>query len=334
MKKILQYIFAFAFSGLLVWLSVKNIDANGWQQMKEAVNNANFLLILPVLVMAVLSHWFRAMRWRLLLEPINIYAGKFNSFAAVMIGYFVNMGVPRLGEVLKCTALAKYEKAPADKILGTIVIERAFDVVCFFLFLCITLLLEFNNISDFISEKIKDLFYTNGSFNYTKIAIIGATIIAIIVIIKLIFTKYKNNKLVAKSKAVLNNIKSGLKTIYTLKRKKAFIVYTLLIWAMYLLQIYAAFFAFKATTGLGLSVACVALTASTFAMIATPNGLGSFPIFVSAALVSFGIKTEMGITFGWIMWAVMTVITIILGVVCFILLPRLNKNYEQSTPTL
>ena len=40
-----------------------------------------------------------------------------------------NMAVPRLGEVLKCTILAKYEKVPAEKIIGTIVAERAFDVV-------------------------------------------------------------------------------------------------------------------------------------------------------------------------------------------------------------
>jgi glycosyltransferase 2 family protein len=159
-------------------------------------------------------------------------------------------------------------------------------------------------------------------------------LLLLIFTMRILFKKYNSNKIIIKAKEILANIKSGLKTIFTLKRKKEFLLHTLIIWAMYLLEIYAAFFAFEQTNGLSISVACVALTAGTLGMIATPNGIGSFPLLVGGALVLYGVEKEMGITFGWIMWAVMTGITLIFGVLSFILLPRLNKNNEQSTVTL
>jgi glycosyltransferase 2 family protein len=334
LKKIVQYIFIFAFAGFLVWLSIKDIDQAGWLSMKNALLEANYLLIIPVLFMAFISHWSRAMRWRLLMEPLQIAPKRFNVFAAVMIGYFANMGVPRLGEVLRCTVVARYEKAPADKLVGTIVIERAFDMFCFFVFIAITLLLESKNIGHIVIAELRNIVYQpDGSFNTTKFIISVSVFLGFIMLLWFLFTKYKHNNIIQKIKGVTDNILAGLKSIVKLQKKGAFLMHTFIIWGMYLLEIYVAFFAFKETQQLPISVACVVLTMGTFGMIATPNGLGTFPILVAQALSFYNItKIPTGTTFGWLMWAVMTVITIILGVICFIVLPRINnKTNEQSS---
>src|SRR5438309_1187470 len=129
---ILQYLFFFGLGILFAWLSVKNIDHAQWLQIKDSIHRARHWLIIPVVFTLFLAHYSRALRWKILMEPMGYQPSNFNTFAAVMIGYLVNAGVPRLGEVVKCTLLARYEKVRADRLVGTIVMERAVDVVCLF----------------------------------------------------------------------------------------------------------------------------------------------------------------------------------------------------------
>jgi hypothetical protein len=127
---IFQYLFFLGLGLFFVWLSVKDIGPSDWESIKSAVGRARKWLILPAFLLLVLAHYSRALRWKILMEPLGYRPSNFNVFASVMIGYLVNAAVPRLGEVVKCTLLAKYEKTRVDKLLGTIVMERAVDVVC------------------------------------------------------------------------------------------------------------------------------------------------------------------------------------------------------------
>ncbi|HZH37266.1 MAG TPA: lysylphosphatidylglycerol synthase transmembrane domain-containing protein, partial [Flavisolibacter sp.] len=110
---ILQYVFFLGLGILFVWLSVRKIEQEQWLQIKAAMQRARLWLILPAGGMLLLSHYSRALRWRILMEPMGYSPSRFNTFAAVMIGYLVNAGVPRLGELVKCTMLAKYENVRA-----------------------------------------------------------------------------------------------------------------------------------------------------------------------------------------------------------------------------
>ncbi|MFN2437676.1 MAG: lysylphosphatidylglycerol synthase transmembrane domain-containing protein [Chitinophagaceae bacterium] len=127
---ILQYSFYLCLGILFVWLTLKDIKQEQWDQIKLSIANARHWLIAPVLIMMLLSHYSRAIRWKILMEPLGYKPSTLNTWAAVMIGYLVNAGVPRLGEVVKCTLLAKYENVRADRLIGTIVVERIIDIVC------------------------------------------------------------------------------------------------------------------------------------------------------------------------------------------------------------
>ncbi len=137
---LLQYLFFLGLGIFLVWWSVKDIDSEKMAEIRSALKNARLYLIIPVFIILITSHYVRALRWRLLMEPLGYKPDKVNTFFAVMIGYLANQAFPRLGEVLKCTLLARYEKIPADKLVGTIILERLIDAICLLLVFEITLL--------------------------------------------------------------------------------------------------------------------------------------------------------------------------------------------------
>jgi uncharacterized membrane protein YbhN (UPF0104 family) len=105
---VLKYLFFIALGGFFVWLSVRHLTYEKWEQIKDAVARGRKWVILPVILFLLIAHYSRAMRWKLLMEPLGYKPSNFNVFAAVMIGYLVNAGAPRLGEVFKCTLLARY----------------------------------------------------------------------------------------------------------------------------------------------------------------------------------------------------------------------------------
>jgi len=141
---LLQYGIFFGLGIFLVWWSLHQIPDQEWEKFQQSLSTARFWLLIPVFLILSGSHVIRTLRWRLLMEPMGYTPGFLNSFFAVMIGYLANLAIPRLGEVLKCTLLSKYEKVPVEKVLGTIVAERAFDVISLLAVFLLALVLQFD----------------------------------------------------------------------------------------------------------------------------------------------------------------------------------------------
>ena len=160
----LQYVFFIALAGFFIWLSFRNIDAEKWKQLLSALKQARLWIFFPVLFLLLLSHWLRALRWKMLIQPLGYQPSSLNTFFGVMVGYFVNLGAPRLGEIVKCTVLARYEKVPADKLVGTIVAERAFDLLCLIIVCGATILLEFDIIGTYAWDSIGPIFQNKGTY--------------------------------------------------------------------------------------------------------------------------------------------------------------------------
>src|SRR5882762_1770419 len=107
LRTIVQYPFFAALAAFFVWLSLKGMDKKSWTELEDALHRADYWLLVPVLLLLLASHWLRALRWRQLMEPMGYRPSVLNCFLAVMIGYFVNLGPLRLGEVVKCTIIAR-----------------------------------------------------------------------------------------------------------------------------------------------------------------------------------------------------------------------------------
>jgi uncharacterized protein (TIRG00374 family) len=325
---VLQYILFLGFSIFLVWWSTRNITDKGWEDIKTAFRNANYLLVIPVMICLLLSHYSRAIRWKILMEPLGYTPRVFNTYMAVLIGYMANLAVPRLGEVLKCTILARYEKVPADKLVGTIVAERAFDVVCLAVVITITILTQADIIGGYINETLRTAIQSkSGSFSATRLIILGAVLLVLIGGAVFVFRKFSHIKLIQKIKTILNGIWRGLTSARYVKKKGWFMFHTVFIWTMYLMSVRIGLMAMEETSVYGIKESLSILTMGSFAMIvpAPGGGIGVYAWFVQNTLAIYGLKDTIGLAFGNLMWSVQFFFSLISGSIALTLLPYFNK---------
>jgi uncharacterized protein (TIRG00374 family) len=326
---VLQYALFAALAAFFVWLSLKDMDKKSWAQLKDALDKANYWLLVPVLGLLLASHWLRALRWRQLIEPMGYEPSRINCFLGVMIGYFVNLGAPRLGEVVKCTILARYEKVPADKLVGTIVAERAFDVVCLAIVFGLSFLLQFNVIHALTTNS--SLFHSNDGGHSSPLKwwiLIGAVVlVAAFIIIRRRWVISRWTHIFHRIKAIIVNILHGLTSVRSIRNKPLFFFYTIGIWCLYLLSTWFGFFAISATRSLSLVDALSVLAMGSVGMIVSPGGIGAYALLVRETVSFYNIPAlPYGQALGWLLWFGQFLSFILFGTVSFILLPRINKK--------
>ncbi len=330
-KNILQYSFFLGLGVFLVWWQLNSMSATARTEAKHAILNANYWVVIPIVIMALLAHFSRALRWKIIMKPLGYEPAIKNVYGSTLIGYLGNAAVPRLGEVLRCTFLAKYEKLKVDKLFGTIIIERIVDLLCFVIFIIFTVLIQIETVGGYFKEKFSSLGSGTGMPVWLKIILFIIAIALLFYSLHFLRKKFPENKAVKKVNDFLNGIVSGLSTFKKIKQKKQFIAHTIFIWTMYLMQIYLGFYALEGTAHLGFNAACSVLALATLAMIATPGGLGAFPFFVMQTLSMYHISETTGLSFGWLIWAVNTGIVIVAGLLALLLIPLLNKNKITQT---
>jgi glycosyltransferase 2 family protein len=327
---IIQYIFFLGLGILFVWLSVKNITQEHWLQIKLAVSQARHWVIVPVVGMLLLSHYLRALRWRILMEPMGYHPGVFNTFAAVMIGYLVNSGVPRLGEVVKCTILSKYENVRADKLVGTIVMERAVDMVSLLVVFILALVFQGNVIGDYVKDSLGTYFANAaGDISIGKIIIMISILAVVFAVGILILKQFAHINIIGKIKVVILGILHGLSSIRHIKNKGVFIFHSVAIWMLYLGSTTMGILALQETDHLGIGGGLTTLAVGSVGMILTPGGIGAYPLLVAKLMGLYGIDEKtIGNALGWLLWSVQTLLVIVAGVIFFVLLSYYNKKQK------
>lgn len=330
---ILQYLFFFLLGIFFVWWSVKDIDAEKWGQIRSALQEAKGLLIVPVFAILFLSYYVRAIRWILLMEPLGYKPDKANTTFAVMIGYLANQAVPRLGEVLKCTVLARYEKIPADKLVGTIILERLIDAITLLIIFGITLAIQpglYTQLSDTIFAAAGEKETSGGSG--LVLALIVAGLIVVAIAAWMIIKKKTIADVIAALKKIAGRVWQGLSAVQHLKKRGQFILLTILLWSLYLAGGYIGFFALRETTQFGIREAFTVLSAGSVGMIVTPGGIGAYAYLIGETMQLYGLKQSIAIAFGWLLWLAQTFVILIGGLISFILLPWYNKRKEALAP--
>ena len=329
---ILQYLFFLGLGIVFVWLSVREINDEQWANIKSSLQKARLWLIIPVCLTLLVSHFSRAIRWKILMEPLGYKPSTFNTFAAVMIGYLVNAGVPRLGEVVKCTLLSRYEKVRADKLVGTIIVERAVDVVCLGVVFLAALFFQGHVIGEFVSSLFGDFFRNKaGEISATKIIFYSVGLLLFLALLYFVLKRYGHIDAVGKIKNVLKGIIHGLQSIRLIKHKGWFIFHSLLIWTLYLLSTLIGIYALQETVHLGVGGALTTLAVGSVGMILTPGGIGAYPLFVAQLMKLYGLEAAtVGTALGWLLWTVQTAIIVLGGLILIPLFSYYNKNKRPS----
>ena len=324
---IFQYLLFLGLGIFLAWWSLKDINAEKKSQIKTALNHARYWLIIPVFAILITSHLVRAVRWKLLINSLGYHPKTQNTFFAVMVGYLTNQAVPRLGEILKCTLLARYEKVPADKLIGTIILERIIDAITLLTIFAITLAIQPGLYTDLINA----FFHSPRDPSRKKIPgyIIGAIVIAIIILFILLWMIIKKRSfsdVIALFKRIGRSVWQGISAVQHLQKRGLFLLYTVALWSLYLLAGYIGFFALQETQQYGVKQAFAVLSAGSIGMIATPGGIGAYALLLKKTMELYGLQEGVALAFGWILWLVQTFVVLIGGIFSFAAIPYFNKR--------
>ncbi len=314
----------------MIWLSLRSV-APYKDDVINAFKGANYVWVIISLVISMFSHFLRAYRWNYLLNPLGHKVGLLNSNCYVFVCYFANYGIPRMGEISRCTLAAKYDKVPFEVALGTVITERIVDTLVFVVISVLTLCLQFSNLIGMANKYIFDpaaVKLNNLSQNPVKLTII----IAIVVILVggfLFFRKRMANLFRGKFGNIIKGFGEGIGSVRKMEKPFMFVLLSFLIWASYFYSLYFCFLALKGTEGLGQSEALTLLLFGTFAVIFSPGGLGVYPVIFQAILVStYAIDEVSAFALPWLSWGSQFVLLVVLGVISLIVLPIINRNKD------
>ena len=328
LRTILQYTLLLALGIFLAWWSIRDLSADDKSQIKFALKRARYWLIIPVIIILLLSHYIRALRWRLLIEAVGYRPRVANTFFAVMIGYLANQAFPRMGEVLKCTVLARYDKIPADKLIGTIILERLIDALTLLLVFAITLAIQpnlYQQINDAIFQSSAKAEKTGGISGMIILLIIGALFVFIVA--GWMIVKKKNwNDLGGLFKNIISRVWQGITAVRHLKKRGSFLLMTIMLWSLYLAGGYIGFFALQETEHYGIREAFTVLSAGSIGMIVMPGGIGAYAYLLEKTMQLYGLQKGIALAFGWLLWLAQTGVILLGGLLSFVAIPWYNKR--------
>ncbi len=296
--------------------------------MRLALQKGKYFWLAFSIFLALLSHCSRSARWQMLLEPLGKKPSFANAFIITMIGYLGNLAINRLGEAMRVGLMTKYEDIPADKVLGTIIADRAFDVLCLLIVIFFSFVIYYDKLATYGWEKLDLIYAKFAGLNVAFLAIIGIVGLAL-----LVFILSKSKGIFGKLGGIARSIGQGLTSVKDVKNPALFIFHTVFIWLMYFGMITVCLYVLPETANLSPLTGFALLTFGSVAMIVTPGGIGSYPIVIAEILLIFGISFEIGTALGWIIWANQTALVILAGLICWFLLPIINKNGSEKHPS-
>lgn len=296
-SKALKYILSAAVAGLLLYFSFKEVK---WEDFTEGLRTCRWEYIILSMAAGVAAFWFRAVRWRQLILPIDPQTKLITTFNAVNIGYIANFIFPRIGEFVRCGVVTRRSgegKASYDKVLGTVVLERSWDMLSMLILLIVLLASRWEKFGGFFIKEILEPASSRLDISLwwiaaTLMTIAGATI-------SLLWHLRHKNALINKICSFITGLLQGFSSCLKMEQKWKFFLSTALIWAMYWLMAAATMESIPALDNLTIIDALfLSLAGSLGWLIPVPGGFGAFHFIVSLALQAiYGVPFELGIIF-------------------------------------
>lgn len=314
--RLLKTILPIGLGLFLVWYSYAITSEADRQQILKYIGEADLFWVTLSIVIGMLSHISRAVRWNYMLAPLGYRPKLMNNILIILMAYFTNLGIPRSGEVLRATALASYENVPFQKGFGTIVTERVVDLLMLFIVILIALFSQTDVIMGYLSDQ--------GIGMGATLALVGVGVAGMFLF--LAFLRRSTSRFSIRLKDFIKGLLEGILSIFRMEKKWPFVFHTLFIWGAYIFMFWIIKFTVLETIPLSFGEILVAFVAGAFAMSTTNGGIGLYPIAVSASLGIFGVSSVSGDAFGWIMWIAQTLMIVFFGAISFLIIPLWNRN--------
>jgi len=300
---------------LLVWYFYQKFTPEQLSEMKRHFREANYAFLLLSVLLSLASHILRTHRWHLLLKPLGHQPKWYNSFFAVCVAYFMNLFIPKSGEVSRAVTLNQYENTPMEHGLGTIITERLIDLIFLALFFSLAIAMNYSLLIGYISSviPISKLLWT--------LLIFGG-----IILLFFLWVKGSKHSIALRLRQFIKGLIQGMLSIKKVSSPVVFIIESLLIWGLYVASFYAATFALVETTGIGWEVIIITFIVGSFTFAFTNSGIGYYPLAVAGVMGLFGIAQPLGNAFGWLIWTANISSIIFFGFIALIGLPLVNKK--------
>ena len=294
-KDILKYTISLAVAFLLLYFSFRGVE---WRGFLDALKTCRWGFIVLSMAVSVLAFWLRGLRWRGILLPVDSAMKRLTTFNAVNIGYIANFVFPRIGEFVRCGVISRRSKsATYDKVLGTVALERGWDLVSMFIFLAALLVFRWERFGTFFVTKMWEPLSERLSFSLWWI--VAALVVLCGLCIWGIYAFRKSNGAAAKIWSLAKGLAEGFTSAFRMDGKWRFFAYTLAVWGCYWAMAVLTMWSIPDLDGLNAVDALFLMIAGSLGwLVPVPGGFGAFHFIVSLALSTiYGIPFELGIVF-------------------------------------
>lgn len=314
LKDIIKFVIFIGIGIFFIYWSFHKLTPSEWQTFLDSFRQARWGVVGLTMLVAVLSHFFRALRWQLLFRPLGLHPTLWNTFGSVLVTYMANLAFPRLGEVARCGTMRTSENIPLEKSLGTVITERIIDVAAYFVILLLGLLVVFGTLKDWFYDAFEKKMSSVPSM-LMMLGICVVVVVALIVLYHAFRERINRIPFVVKIRQYVHSFMDGLKSILYLGRRDTclFVLYSLLIYICYIAGGFVLFFAFPETSHLSFLTAFVLYLFGSIGMAVSQGGIGAYPFLVQQALGIYAVPDSVGLAYGWMLWGSQQIVNIVLG---------------------
>ena len=320
-KQILKYIISMALAALLLWVSFREVE---WKDFIAGLKDCRWGFVLLSMAAGALAFWIRGLRWRRLLLPIDGSISRATTFNGINIGNIANFLLPRIGEFVRCGVITRrsaqadpsvpsVRKATYDKVIGTVVLERSWELLVMCLMLVVVVTGGFERFGNFFLENIWNPMASGLDFSIWWIVV--ALAIAGAAVILLIRRNKETNSFCARIWGIFSGIYQGFVSCLKMEKKWLFFAYTALIWLIYWFMAASTVWAAPFLTDLDLIDALfLSLVGGLGFAVPVPGGIGAFHFIISLTLATmYGVPTELGIVYATLSHTSQAVTQIVFG---------------------
>ena len=313
----------------IYWFLLK-LDSEQKHAIWQSFLDADYLWVAVAMACSLLSHFVRALRWKLLFKPIGCNPAMNNVFGSVVVAYLANLAFPRAGEVMRCATLRTSDGIPMEKSLGTVVTERLIDTLAFGLVVLIGMLAMFGRAKDWLYDTLSPHFESLPNMAMI-IGMLLALAVGVFVLYRLFWKRLLHIGIFKKINDLMLGMVDGVKSILHLGWRDTilFISYSVAIYLLYILGGLIIFKAFCETYPLGMNAAFVVYLFGSVGMTFSQGGIGVYPALVQMALDIYGVSVEVGTACGWLLWGSQQVVVILVGAAYLVYFSMIKKKNKQ-----
>jgi len=289
LSNVLRCVGSLALAAVLLYFSFREMD---WMEFSRVLSSCRWGYVIAALCIGLVVYFIRALRWKMLLDPIDSSIPLISIFNSVNIGMMTNLVLPRVGELVRCGFITRHSSqdsdgkrlATVDKVFGTVLVERIWDMIFALLTMVLVFFLTWDRFGDFISENI----LSSAGAKTSTVLILCAVVVLLAALVFLSWKFSSRGGFFSKVWGVITGVFDGLKTCIHMKKAGRFLLYTLAVWICYWLTMECTLFALQ---GIGVGTdpgdaLFLMFVGAISSLVPVPGGFGAYHALVAGAIAA------------------------------------------------